>query len=107
LIEEISLNYDLRTKSSMGVCFSKLIPHLKLPVLMNCDCKTARKSTSAHKSLNRAFTLRHLALEFSTNMTNLTILKLTSFKEQPTFVTNRGVVFDQVCRFRLVSHNCF
>jgi hypothetical protein len=84
-MEAISINYDLLTKSSPDICLNKLITDLMLPVLMNCDCKTARETPEnilLHTKLeNRPLSTRHLSLELSTNMTNLTVRNLKSFEE--------------------------
>jgi hypothetical protein len=80
LIEAISINYCLLQESSLEICFSKLLTNLRLPMMINCGCKTARETPGnilLHTKLeNRAFTTRHLSLELSTNMTNVTARNL-------------------------------
>jgi hypothetical protein len=44
LIEAIGINYDLLPKYSLDIGFNKLITNLRLPMLINCDCKTARET---------------------------------------------------------------
>jgi hypothetical protein len=74
-MEAISINYDLLPKSSLGICFNKLIISLRVIVLINCDSKTVRETPEnilLHTKLeNRALSSRHLSLESSTNVTNL------------------------------------
>jgi hypothetical protein len=85
LIEAIRINYDLLPKSSLNVCFSKLLTNIRLPMLINYDCKIVRetpKNILLHTKLeNRAISTRHLSLELSTNMTNLTARNVKSFKK--------------------------
>jgi hypothetical protein len=53
-------------------------------MLINCDCKTVREKPEnilLHTKLeNRALSTRHLSLESSTNMTNLTARNLKLFQ---------------------------
>jgi hypothetical protein len=76
MIEAISINYDLLIKSSLDICFSKLITNLRLPMFIICERKTVRETPEnilLHTKLeNRALSTRYLSLNLSTNMTNLT-----------------------------------
>jgi hypothetical protein len=44
LIEAISINYDLLTKSSPDICLNKVITNLWLPMLTNHDCGIATET---------------------------------------------------------------
>jgi hypothetical protein len=44
MIEAIGINYDLFSKSSLNICFNKLITNLRLLMLINCGFKTARET---------------------------------------------------------------
>jgi hypothetical protein len=85
LIEAIRINYNLLPKSPLDICFNKLITYLRLPMLINCDCKTVRETPEdilLHTKLeNRALSTRHISLELSTNMTNLAARNVKSFQE--------------------------
>jgi UDP-3-O-acyl-N-acetylglucosamine deacetylase len=85
MVEEININYELLPKSSLDICFNKLITHLRLQMLIKCDYKPVRETSENTllytKHENRALTISHLSLELSTNMTNLTVRNLKSFEE--------------------------
>jgi hypothetical protein len=74
-MEATSINYDWLPKSLLDICFNELITNIRLPMLIHCDCKTVRETPQnviLHTKLeNRTLKIRHLALELSTNMTNL------------------------------------
>jgi hypothetical protein len=79
-MEVISTNYDLRPQSALDICFNKLITNIRLIMLIYCDCKTVKQTPQnilLHTKLqDRTLSTRHLSLESSTNMTNLTALNL-------------------------------
>jgi hypothetical protein len=85
LIEVISINYSLLPKSSLDICFNKLITNLRLIMLINCDCKIITETPEnilLHTKLaNCALSTRHLSLELSTNITNLRARNLKPFDE--------------------------
>jgi hypothetical protein len=80
LVEAITINFYLLPKSPLNIYSNKLIENLRLPMLINCDCKAVREApepTLLHMKLeNRALSTRHLSLEFSANMTDLTARNL-------------------------------
>jgi hypothetical protein len=80
MVETINMNYDLLPQFSLDICFNKLFTNLRLAMLINCDCKIVRETPENilfHIQLeNRTLSTRHLALELSTNMTNLTARNL-------------------------------
>jgi hypothetical protein len=84
-MEEISLYYDLPPKSSLGICSTELITNLTLIMLITCGWKIVRETPEnilLHTKLeNRSLSTRHLSLELSTNMTNLTGQNVKAFNE--------------------------
>lgn len=76
LTEAIYINYNLRPKYSLEICFNKLITYIRLPNWIKCDRKTVRETsenTLLHTNLgNRALSTRHLEQVLSNNMTNIT-----------------------------------
>jgi hypothetical protein len=48
LTKAISINYDLIPKSSLDIYINKLITDLRLPLLIECDCKTVRETPNTH-----------------------------------------------------------
>jgi hypothetical protein len=79
-------------------------------MLINCDFKIVREAPENmrfHTKLeNRAFSTRHITLELSTNMTNLTARNLKSFHEYILSIT-QVCYFTQLCHFRLVPPTVF
>jgi hypothetical protein len=105
-IKAISISYDLPVKSSLDICFNKLTTNLRLPILINCDCKTVTETPEnilLHANLaNCALSTRHLSLEFSTNMTNLKARSLKSLEKYS--CQQHRTHFTQLYHFKLVSH---
>lgn len=54
LVEVISVNYDLPPNFLRAICFSKPIENPRLPMSINCDCKTSENILFRTELANRA-----------------------------------------------------